>query len=79
MPAIDVISAAMKFLKEKLMLMLDSAKINVKESDIFWVITVPAIWQGSARHLMRKAAYMVSVLFYNMLKCTLYKHLQRSV
>lgn len=62
MKAIKVISAVLKFLKEKLIESLFKASgYNVKDSDIRWVVTVPAIWKSSARQLMRKAAYEVCI------------------
>ena len=60
MPVIEVISAAMKFLKNALMKMLQDDDNEVKDSHVRWVVTVPAIWQAPARQLMREAAYMVS-------------------
>lgn len=36
-----------------------------QESDIRWVVTVPAIWKQSARQLMREAAYEVRFYYFN--------------
>ena len=60
MKALKVISEVMKFLKNKLLKMFEAAKYDAKDTDIRWVITVPAIWKASARQLMRIAAYDVS-------------------
>jgi hypothetical protein len=60
MPAIEVFSKALKYLKDKLIDFIIN-KIeglgisNLK--DIKWVLTVPAIWKPGARHFMREAAY----------------------
>jgi hypothetical protein len=34
-------------------------KTTIKEEDIFWVLTVPAIWSEPAKQLMRAAALEV--------------------
>ena len=67
MPIIDVISAAMKFLKDSFMNLLQYEDNQVKDSQVRWVITVPAIWQTPARQLMREAAYMVSYILNELL------------
>ena len=59
MPIIQVISAAMKYLKNTLIKLLQDEDHKVKNSQVRWVVTVPAIWQAPARQLMREAAYMV--------------------
>ena len=59
MLAVKVISAAMKYLKEKAFIILENTGFTARESDVQWVITVPAIWKASARQLMRNAAYDV--------------------
>ena len=33
---------------------------RVERDDIFWVLTVPAIWEDSAKQFMREAAVNVS-------------------
>jgi hypothetical protein len=35
----------------------------VVETDIHWVLTVPAIWKDNAKQFMREAAQQVFVLF----------------
>ena len=62
MPAVKVISAAMKYLKEKAFTMFENSGFTAQESDVRWVVTVPAIWRSSARQLMRKAAYEVRTI-----------------
>ena len=37
--------------------------LDLQEDDIFWVLTVPAIWDDEARQFMRKAAFLVSIYF----------------
>ena len=36
---------------------------RVERDDIFWVLTVPAIWDDSAKQFMREAAVNVSFLY----------------
>lgn len=54
MLAVDVFSAAIKFLMSHL---LDAVK--EKKTDIQWVLIVPAIWDDVAKHLMRESAEKV--------------------
>lgn len=59
MLAIDVFSAAVKYLVEQL---LNALKKNInykKEKKIKWVITVPGIWGDAAKQFMRDAAEKV--------------------
>ena len=42
---------------------MDDIFLNLQEDDIFWVLTVPAIWDDEARQFMRKAAFLVSIHF----------------
>ena len=62
MPAIQVFSAALRYLSEKLVKFIKNTVENSgveNVGDIQWVLTVPAIWKPGARHFMRKAAYEV--------------------
>ena len=56
MPLMDVISDAIRYLKEIALELISKQNSSV---DIQWVITVPAIWNAKARHFMRKAAEQV--------------------
>ena len=40
-----------------------NTEVMYKPEQIQWVITIPAIWQISAREFMRKAAYKVTDTF----------------
>ena len=66
LPIIKVVSAAMKFLKDRLIELLQDEDSQLKDSQVRWVVTVPAIWQAPARQLMREAAYMVSCILTNL-------------
>lgn len=57
MPAIDVFSAAIKYMKNCLIEELKEKNENVEEvENIRWVLTVPAIWDDGAKLFMRRAA-----------------------
>lgn len=58
-PAIQVFSLSIKALKDDLETTLEKQGIDVKSSDIKWVLTVPAIWSDSAKQFMREAAILV--------------------
>lgn len=62
MKAIDVFSYSLRFFKEHVVEELsDQMSTKLVDSDICWVITVPAIWKAGAKQFMRKAAYDVSI------------------
>ncbi|KAK3591133.1 hypothetical protein CHS0354_040196 [Potamilus streckersoni] len=56
MPAIDVFSATIAYLKDHLLKKVRDELPEIKESDFLWVITVPAIWEDGAKQFMRKSA-----------------------
>ena len=66
LPAIKVFSLAIRFLREDLKETLRGQMLNLDESHIRWVLTVPAIWNEKAKQFMRMAAveeYSLSFLF----------------
>jgi len=60
MPAMDVFSACIRYLKDQLFGQSRLQMPKIQESDIRWVITVPAIWNEPAKQFMREAAVKVS-------------------
>jgi hypothetical protein len=62
MDALTVFSLSIEYLKNRLLGMLKCSSLGVEEHDITWVISVPAIWNDSAKKFMRKAAEKV-ILF----------------
>ncbi|XP_053374144.1 heat shock 70 kDa protein 12A-like [Mercenaria mercenaria] len=56
MPAINVFSAAIKYLKDHFMKRLKDRIGDVRETDIHWVLTVPAIRHDGAKQFMKEAA-----------------------
>lgn len=62
MPAMDVFSAAIKYMKEHLLHKLSETEdTETKKEEIRWVLTVPAIWSDTAKYFMRDAAIKVFV------------------
>ena len=65
LPAKIVFKLAIKYLKED-MLKTSNSRITgegLKSSDIHWVLTVPAIWNDSAKQFMRECAKEVMIRF----------------
>ncbi|XP_069110662.1 heat shock 70 kDa protein 12A-like [Argopecten irradians] len=61
MPAMDIFSAAIKYLKEHFLLALQNAIMDSTSDDIHWVLTVPAIWSDAAKQFMREAAKQAGI------------------
>ena len=62
MNAMKVFSESIKYLKDHFEEKIESVK-HVVETDIHWVLTVPAIWKDNAKQFMREAAQQVFLLF----------------
>lgn len=56
LPVLKVFACAIAYLKNHL---LDHLKERFKTEDIYWVLTVPAIWDDKAKFIMRSAAQKV--------------------
>ena len=61
MSALDVFSAAINFLKEHFLENINNrnAGNRIAVDVVRWVLTVPAIWDDSAKQFMREAATKV--------------------
>ncbi|ELW71008.1 Heat shock 70 kDa protein 12A [Tupaia chinensis] len=56
--ALDIFAYALQYFKEQALKELsDQAGSEFENSDVRWVITVPAIWKQPAKQFMRQAAY----------------------
>lgn len=65
LPAKDVFTHAIKFLKEDLKTVCAlGITEDINESEVLWVLTVPAIWNEIAKRFMRQAAEAVSTSFH---------------
>lgn len=56
LPALEVFSHSIKYLKHQLHARLDEKGADVRDDDIYWILTVPAIWNDPAKQFMREAA-----------------------
>lgn len=56
MKAIKVFSHAIRYLKDHMLKTLEQRGAGLKDKDINWVLTVPAIWDDPAKQFMREAA-----------------------
>jgi len=65
MKAIDIFTHALAFIKERVLQEVvrdqsyDQIQV-IEEKDIYWILTVPAIWSDLAKTFMRTAATNVS-------------------
>ncbi|XP_052674624.1 heat shock 70 kDa protein 12A-like [Crassostrea angulata] len=56
MEAIKVFSTAIGYLKDQMLTNCKKQMTGIEESDITWVLTVPAIWDEKSKQFMREAA-----------------------
>ncbi|XP_052271902.1 heat shock 70 kDa protein 12A-like [Dreissena polymorpha] len=54
--ALTVFALSIRYMKEDLSSMSKNQVSGMNQEDIHWVLTVPAIWNDSAKHFMRLAA-----------------------
>ena len=59
LPIRTVFAHVLRHFKEMALRECTSRSDNIDESEFEWVITVPAIWKGGAKQMMREAAYEV--------------------
>jgi hypothetical protein len=60
MPALTIFTMSIKYLKEHFTVALNKQKTGIVDTDIQYVITVPAIWNDNAKQFMREAAEKVT-------------------
>lgn len=63
MEAMKVFSSAIGFLKKDMWNTCTMQLSGIKNSDITWVLTVPAIWNDSSRQFMREAAKRYIIVY----------------
>ncbi|XP_052816570.1 heat shock 70 kDa protein 12A-like isoform X2 [Mya arenaria] len=56
MPAMTIFSMSLRYLRDHLVEALTRQVDGIKETDILYVLTVPAIWSDAAKQFMREAA-----------------------
>ena len=59
MKAIDVFDGLIRFFKDHLLHRLRERSSDIRETDIRWVLTVPAIWSDAAKQFMLVAGERV--------------------
>lgn len=62
LPAIKVFTESIRFLKDHFLEMFTDKKLGFTINDVFFVITVPAIWSDAAKQFMRVASEKVIYL-----------------
>jgi hypothetical protein len=63
MPALVVFANAIKFLKDNFTETIRNRVPSFKNTDVIYVLTVPAIWDDMAKRFMREAAVEVFLYF----------------
>lgn len=61
MPAIQIFSMVIKYLKDHLLEALKTRGTTMENNDIHWVLTVPAIWTEPSKQFMRESAGLVNI------------------
>eukprot|EP00105_Crassostrea_gigas_P004833 XP_011418178.1 PREDICTED: heat shock 70 kDa protein 12A [Crassostrea gigas] len=61
MEAMKVFSSVIGYLKDHMWSTCESQLSGIQDSDITWVLTVPAIWNDSSKQFMREAAEKVGI------------------
>nr|XP_034301175.1 uncharacterized protein LOC117681324 isoform X4 [Crassostrea gigas] len=59
--ALDVFSLSIQYLKDECFELFQKKHINIPNDEILWILTVPAIWDQSAKEFMRKAAEQAEI------------------
>lgn len=61
MQAKDIFGHSIKYMKKRLLDDLQARGNMIRDENIMWVVTIPAIWNDSAKQFMREAAIMVYI------------------
>lgn len=61
MKAMKVFSSVIGYLKDHMWTTCENQLSGIQDSDITWVLTVPAIWNDSSKQFMREAAEKVGI------------------
>jgi molecular chaperone DnaK (HSP70) len=60
MPAMRIFTMSIKYLKQHFTTTINKQKTGIVNTDILYVLTVPAIWNDNAKQFMREAAEKVN-------------------
>jgi len=62
MSAMKIFSMAINYMRNHIMDLLKQQVTGIEQSDIKFVLTVPAIWSDASKQFMREAAIAVSCI-----------------
>lgn len=62
MPAMKVFTEGIRYLKDHLLKTCEADLVGLEFDEVHWVLTVPAIWDDSAKQFMREAAVEVMLI-----------------
>jgi hypothetical protein len=60
--AIDIFSMSIRYLRNHFFFELQKHYSDIEETDIHYVITIPAIWDDNGKQFMRMAALKVFIM-----------------
>lgn len=61
LPISTILQESIRFFVEKALETISKER-NIKREDVYWVLTVPAIWKDSEKQIMNEAAKMVNII-----------------
>ena len=61
MLAINIFKHTIKYFRKLMLNTINGQNLDVKETNIRWVLAVPAIWSDKAKQLISEAAELVSI------------------
>ena len=57
--AVDIFSKSIKYLRDNFLEVVQAKKRKIQDTDIYYVLTTPAIWSEKAKAFMREAGQRV--------------------
>lgn len=61
LPISTILQESIRYFVKKALKTISKER-NIKREDVYWVLTVPAIWTDSEKQIMNEAANMVSII-----------------
>lgn len=61
LPISTILQESIRYFVEKALETLSKER-NIKREDVYWVLTVPAIWKDSEKQIMNEAAETVNII-----------------
>lgn len=58
-PALDIFTQTIRYLRDSFLTVVQTERRKIPDSDIYYVLTTPAIWSEKAKAFMRKAGEQV--------------------